>query len=248
MKYTPIPMMVRPEADQRRHPERGLCTRTVLKSRVESPESPRLPSAKPAKLSPTLPYAMLRKPEETSLPSRSRRGRCLAAKRRLAQLPQREPGAGDERRPHDRRAPRVGRELFDGSGGLGLARRAEDQGHGDRPDHDVQQCHHGKAGPGDDVERRAVRRRLRGVGGVADGRPGLLAGCGFLTGPVASPAVGPATGCAVSCPGGSMPPSLRSGSPAVWSIKFFISVLTIAGSWPVRGRPRRSFPRFELRR
>ena len=50
----------------------------MLKSRVESPESPRLPSANPAKLSPTLPYAMLRKPEDTSLPSRSRRGRCRA--------------------------------------------------------------------------------------------------------------------------------------------------------------------------
>ena len=53
-KYTPIPMMVRPSAISTGTPT-GLCTSAVLKSRVESPESPRLPSAKPAKLSPTLP-------------------------------------------------------------------------------------------------------------------------------------------------------------------------------------------------
>ena len=48
--------------------------------------------------------------------------------------------------------------------------RAQDQGDGDGPDHDMQQCHDGETGAGDDVEHGAVRRRLGGVDGCFPGR------------------------------------------------------------------------------
>ena len=124
MKYTPIPMMVRPRPISAGTPK-GL--RTTDGAEVPGGVARIAPVAQ-REAREAQPHAAVGDAEEAGgnelaepLPAREVPG----PQRRLAQLPQGEPGAGDEPRPHDRRTPRVGRELFDRPGRLGLARGAE---------------------------------------------------------------------------------------------------------------------------